>query len=45
MKAYIVHKAAFESTDEKEQMYQEDRSSKQSEIAPETSFHAGAPTT
>lgn len=44
IKGYTVHKAALESNDEKEQMYQEDRSPKQSEITPETSFHAGVST-
>lgn len=42
MKTYIVHKVALKSREEKEQMYQEDRSPKQSEITPEASVHAGA---
>lgn len=45
MKGYIVHKVALQSKDEKEQMYQEDISPKQSEITPETSVHAGVPPT
>lgn len=41
MNWYNVLKVALQSKEEKEQMYQEDRSPKQSEVTPETSVNAG----